>query len=175
MSVYGWKSRIFALVIAPLACSGCAKAPEAAGGTSATPIEGAWRLVEFKLGDAPAVVNPAGVYLFTGRHYSVNYANTAASRATFALPGAPTDAEKLLAYNTIVANSGTFEMMGDTLITHPVIARNPNFMGGGQDKFVMRTAGDTLWLTNVAGGFRWANGQPDSTSTNDSFTLVRER
>ena len=47
-------------------------------------------------------------------------------------------------------------------------------LGGGQDRFVMRMAGDTLWLTNVPGGFRWSNGKSD-TSTNDSFTLVRER
>jgi len=173
MSVYGWKSRIFALVIAPLACSGSAKAPEAAGETSATPVEGAWRLVEFKLGDAPAVVNPASLYLFTARHYSVTYANTT-QRATFATASAPTDAEKLLAYNTLIANSGTFEIAGDTLITRPVISRNPNFMGGGEDKFLMRTAGDTLWLTNVPGAFRLANSPP-SPPTNDSFTLVRER
>ena len=173
MSVCRWKSLIFAVVLAPLACASGSEAPEVGGETSAAPIEGAWRLVEFKLGDAPVVVNPASLYLFTGRHYSVTYANIA-ERARFAVDSAPTDAEKLQAYNTIVANSGTFELVGDTLTTHPVIARNPNFMGGGQDKFVMRTAGDTLWLTNVPGGFRWSNGKP-TTPSNDSFTLVRER
>jgi Lipocalin-like domain len=155
MSVYRWKSLIFAVVLAPLACASGSEAPEVAGETSAAPIEG------------------ASLYLFTGRHYSVTYANLA-ERARFAVDSAPTDAEKLQAYNTIVANSGTFELVGDTLTTHPVIARNPNFMGGGQDKFVMRTAGDTLWLTSVPGGFRWSNGKP-TTPSNDSFTLVRER
>ena len=173
MSGYRWKSRIFA-VLAPLACAGGAETPEAAVETSATPIEGAWRLVEFKVGDAPVVVNPASVYLFTGRHYSVNYANIAEPRVRFAVDTAPTNAEKLQAYDTFVANSGTFELVGDTLTTHPVISRNPGFMGGGQDRFVMRTAGDTLWLTHVPGGFRWANGQA-STPENETYKLVRER
>jgi hypothetical protein len=62
----------------------------------------------------------------------------------------------------------------DTLVIHPLISKHPGYMGGGEDRFLMRTGGDTLWLTSVRGAFKWANGQAATPST-ESFTLVRAR
>ena len=103
------------------------------------------------------------------------YSNAAQPRALFANPNAGTDAEKLQAFGTIVANSGEYQVIGDTLIIRPVISKSPNYMGGGEDRFVMRIVGDTLWLTSIAGAFRWARGQPymPATSATDSFKLIR--
>jgi hypothetical protein len=59
----------------------------------------------------------------------------------------PTDQEKIAAYDSFVANSGTYEGAGATLTLHPMVARSPNFMAGGASKFQLRIEGTTLWLT----------------------------
>ena len=124
---------------------------------------------------AAPVSNPASIYVFTSSHYSVAYSSVAGPRPQFADRSAPTDAEKMSAYDTFVANSGTYTVVGDTLVIRPIVSRNPNYMGGGEDKFVMRTSGDTLWLNNVVGAFKFADGQGSANSTNDSYTLIRVR
>jgi hypothetical protein len=54
---------------------------------------------------------------------------------------------KIAAYDSFVANSGTYEVAGATLTLHPMVARSPNFMAGGVSKFQLRIEGTTLWLT----------------------------
>jgi hypothetical protein len=131
-------------------------------------------VTRLKLADAAAVADPASVILFAGRHYSIMFA-TEAARAPFAKASEPTQAEALRAWAGFIANAGTYEVAGDTIIVHPVIARNPSFMGGGQDRYVFRISGDTMMLHTVAGAFRWADGQPATTAASDSFALVRTR
>ena len=137
-------------------------------------IEGAWRVVQAKIGDAEALNAPAGLFVFTADRYSIMYVNSA-SRRTYAKPDAATSAEKLHGYDTFVANAGSYLTAGDTITIRPVISRNPNYMGGGEDRFVVRLSGDTLTLTSVAGAFRWASGQAAAAQSTDSFTLVRDR
>jgi hypothetical protein len=139
-------------------------------------IEGAWRVAEFRPEGGAPIANPAGVYLFTSGHYSVMYVNTAEGRKTFTKPDTATAAEKLRAYDTFVANTGTYVFAGDTLVIRPVVSRNPNYMGGGEDKLATRRAGDTLWLTSVPGAFKWATGQARAPGGgSDVFVLVRAR
>ncbi len=56
---------------------------------------------------------------------------------------------KVAAYDSFVANAGTYEVADSTLTIHPVVARSPNFMSGGSDKYRFRVSGDTLWLSNA--------------------------
>lgn len=170
------KLSLITALVAVAACTGSDGAADAAAdGMQNSAIEGAWRLAELKVGDAAPIANPPGVYVFTSGHYAITYSNIAGPRPTFADPIAPTDAERLQAYNSLIANSGTYSVGGDTLTIRPIIARNPNYMGGGEDKFVMRTAGDTLWLNSVVGAFRWADGQAAAFGTSDVHTLIRAR
>ena len=52
------------------------------------------------------------------------------------------------AYDTFIANSGTYEIPESILTTRPVMAKNPNFMTGSQSSsFSYRIEADSLWLT----------------------------
>ena len=140
-------------------------------------IQGAWSIADYKSANGTSSTNPPGLFLFSSTRYSIIYSNQASARPTFADADAPTDPEKLSAFDTFIANSGSYELVGDTLTVHPVISKNPNYMGGGEDRFAVRISGDTLWLTNIAGAFRWAGGKASSNTTTavDNFKLVRVR
>jgi hypothetical protein len=58
-----------------------------------------------------------------------------------------TDAETVVAYNSITANSGTYRLNGDSLTVTAYMANDPNFMGDWPDSqmaFRMRVDGDVL-------------------------------
>ena len=175
MSVQRWKPGIILTILA--ACSGAGTTDKSVDSpVAAAPrgIDGAWRLVSLKPAEGALVTAPAGLYIFAPGHYSVVYA-TLSSRTPFANDTAPTTAEKVRAYDSFIANAGTYVMTGDTLVVRPIISRNPGYMGGGEDRFVLRFAGDTLWLVNIPGAFRWASGRSNAATLSDSLTLVRAR
>lgn len=175
MSVQRWTLPITVMTLA--ACSGAGTSDQPTDTPTAaapTGIDGAWRLVSFKPAEGALVAAPPGLYIFAPGHYSVVYA-TVSSRTPFANDTAPTTAEKVKAYDSFIANAGTYVVTGDTLVVRPIISRNPGYMGGGEDRFVLRLAGDTLWLANIPGAFRWASGRNDSSTRSDSLVLVRAR
>jgi hypothetical protein len=113
------------------------------------PIEGVWKVTEIVVTGANAsnVANPQpGLIIFTQKHYSVMWVPGNQPRSLFKGED-PTDQEKIAAYDSFVANSGTYELAGATLTLHPMVARSPNFMAGGVSKVQMRIEGTTLWLT----------------------------
>jgi hypothetical protein len=113
------------------------------------PIEGAWKVTEIVVTgtDASNVANPQpGLIIFARKHYSVMWVPGNQSRSLFKGED-PTNEEKIAAYDSFVANSGTYEIAGATLTLHPMVARSPNFMAGGVSKVQMRIEGTTLWLT----------------------------
>jgi len=56
--------------------------------------------------------------------------------------------EKIAAFDSFLANSGAYEIAGSTLTTRPIVARDPNYMVGGFNKYQFRIEGKTLTLTN---------------------------
>jgi hypothetical protein len=74
------------------------------------------------------------------------YVSSAQPRALFKAED-PTNDEKVPAFDSFVANSGTYEISGSTLVIHPIVARYPNFAAGGSDKYSYRIDGGTLVLT----------------------------
>ena len=146
--VYVW------LAASLLILSACAPppAPEPESPPPAPTIEGAWTLEEITTVGGPGegtVTNPQpSLWVFAGTHYSEMFVSTASEpRALF--EGQPTDAQLLEAYDTIVANSGIYELQGSTLTQQPMVANHPNFMQGGSKSYEYRLEGDTLWLTQV--------------------------
>jgi hypothetical protein len=163
-----------------IACgpSGDAGAGSMEQSEASSPLEGAWRLVEVTASDSagsPRIGEP-GLFVFTRTHYSMMRAIGQMPRATFAAVD-PTDAEKLAAYDTFIANAGTYQVSGSTIAVTPTIAKHPNLMNGGRDQFAFRVAGDTLWLTSTGRDLRFlingqlvpASGEPVETV----FKLVR--
>jgi hypothetical protein len=124
------------------------------------PLEGVWRATEIvATGANPSTIpNPqASVYIFTRTHYSVLRVTGAGPRALFETRR-PTDEEKLVAYDTFVATSGTYELSGSTLTLRPIVAKTPNLMAGGSETFEVRVEGDTVWLTLRSTDVRWRTG-----------------
>ncbi len=120
------------------------------------PLEGAWTVVSISVTGADSADNTTvqpSVFLFGEKHYSIMRV-TGNQPRTLAATDSITDAEKLAAYDSFVANSGTYEVADSTLTIHPVVARSPNFMSGGSDKYYFRVSGDSLWLSNTSADFR---------------------
>ncbi len=140
---------------------------------SESPLEGAWSIASIHVtgpdSAASTTVQPS-LYLFGDKHYSMMRVTGNQPRA-LAAADSVTDAEKLAAYDSFIANSGTYEVADSTLTIHPVVARSPNFMAGGSDKYHFRVSGDTLWLSNtgadlramVAGKLVGGTGTPSAT------------
>jgi hypothetical protein len=140
--------------------------PGAQGGAR-KPIEGIWKVTEIVVtgADASNVPNPQpSLVIFTPRHYSLMYVTGSQPRKPYTGED-PTDAEKMAAFDSFVANSGTYEVAGGTLTLHPIVARNPGFMAGGFDKYQFRIEGTTLSLINKSTDFNFRKGDRVGPST----------
>jgi hypothetical protein len=89
--------------------------------------------------------------------YSMMYVNTEEERAGYD-PETATDAEKVAAYDSFVANSGRYRVDGNSLTYEAFMAKYPNYMAafGGDDSngvtLEFAIADEILTLT-------WPNGR----------------
>jgi hypothetical protein len=82
------------------------------------------------------------------RHYSYMYVPGANPRKRIAGdPNRPTDAEKVEAYNSFVAASGTYSLSGRTLTLIALVHKNPNEMDGKPLTYAAEFAGSTPRMT----------------------------
>lgn len=146
-----------------------------------SPLEGAWKVVSINVtgpGSAANTTVQPSLYLFGDTHYSMMRA-TGNQPRTLSATDSATDAERLAAYNSFIANTGTYEVADSTLTIHPVVARDPNYMSGGSDKYQFRVSGDTLWLSNTGTDIRtMIGGQlvgPSRTPNATALVLVRQK
>jgi hypothetical protein len=112
-------------------------------------IRGVWRISELAWRTPGAeweIRTPyLSQYIFTGKHYSYMYASGAGPRKLFAGdPNRPTDAEKVEAYNSFVAASGTYTLAGQTLTLRARVHKNPNEMTGHPLTYTIAFDGDAL-------------------------------
>jgi hypothetical protein len=137
--------RCRAVVAIALMTAACAAAPANVEG----PLHGVWQLVEIQETgeDGRPLTYPAqsGQVIFTGSHYSIVFVSGPAAREPAATRWQPTPDEKLAAFDSIIVNSGTYEVSGSRLTVRPVIAKVPEFAGGRQT-FEYTIEGDTLTL-----------------------------
>ncbi len=185
-------SRIPALILAALVVplTACAPAgeelPTEEAATTEEPeapmqgaLEGAWKVTEVSFESPDTSWTDAdpqpSLYIFAKQDYSIMHVpsgpdGSSQPRELFSgdepIVGSsePTDAEKLAAYDSFIANSGTYEVSGSTLTTRPIVAKNPNFMSGGSLTYTYEIEGDTLRLTLT---LPWA---PENETR---YTLVR--
>ena len=163
-----------ALAVTLLAACERADAPE-------PPLEGAWSVVSIRLTGPDSALNTTvqpSLYLFGDKHYSMMRVTGNQPRPLAATDSA-TDAEKLAAHNSFIANTGTYEVADSTLTIHPVVARSPNYMSGGSDKYHFRVSGDTLWLTNTGADIQTRIGGqlvgPTGTPNATMLLLLRQK
>jgi hypothetical protein len=141
------KNTFLAVLVAALSCL-------AVSASAKTKVEGAWRVTEVQRTGPNAGTNSKpqpGLYLFTGKHYSIITVNSDQPR-----PDAPADASKATAaelnavWGPFTANSGTYEISGDTLTIHQMVAKNPGVMRSGSfTTYSMKLQGNTLTLTQT--------------------------
>jgi len=156
-SIFRVVSLLGALLLASMAYAQNAKKP----------IEGVWKVTEIVVTGAGAsnVGSPQpGLFIFTRGHYSMMSVPGNQPRALFKAEE-PTNEEKIAAFDSFVANTGTYEVTGSTLTIRPMVARYPNFMAGGSDKYQFRIEGNTLWLTEKSADLNTRVGQQVVPST----------
>ena len=125
---------------------------------AASPIDGAWKITEIVTTGANAATNASpqpSLIIFARGHYSwlhIGSATPRKQRAAAATPGRLTDAEKIAAYeerNPFTANSGTYEVKGNTLTRRRLVAKNEFAMGAAPPVIEQyKLEGDTLWITS---------------------------
>ena len=104
-------------------------------------LVGAWQL------DA-GQASQAGLYLFTPTRYSMLLAST--DRPDIADPNKATADELRALWGPMLANSGTYEVSGDLITIHPLVAKFPVVMKpGATEVYRFRIEGKTLTLRQV--------------------------
>ena len=120
-----------------------------------TPLQGAWLVTSFTDGDGNTNDSPQpGLYIFTTTHYSIMIARGSEPRAQFE-GDEMTDAEKVVAYDSFVANAGRYEVEGNKFMTRAGVAKNPNYMASRWDNertFEFERDGDTLTIKSTGPG-----------------------
>lgn len=105
-----------------------------------SPLVGAWQL-------DPGQSSQAGLYLFTPRRYSMVLAGT--DRPDIDMSKASADELRAI-WGPLLANAGTYEVSGDLITIHPLVAKFPVVMKpGASEVYRFRIEGKTLTLKQV--------------------------
>jgi hypothetical protein len=105
-----------------------------------SPLVGAWQLDS----EQPA----RALYLFTPTHYSMILAAT--NRPDIADTSKATADELRAIWGPLLANAGTYEISGDLITIHPLVAKIPVVMKpGANEVYRFRIEGKTLTLRQV--------------------------
>ena len=115
-----------------VSCSESAESDEKTEEASAPSIEGAWEITnhEFNFTDTSGTWNPyKSIYIFTDKYYSIEIARKDRPSWHDLEEGEERNADDIAnAYNGLVSNSGSYEIVGDSIIYSIVVAKSPNFM-----------------------------------------------
>jgi len=119
------------------------------GGSDNQSLEGVWKIAEGKSVDANGQTASTNVQrslvIFTEGHYSYVYTSGDEQRKLPVEHWNHTDAEKINAFNTIVVNTGTYELTESKLVFRPIAAKSEQFVGG-YASHDYRLEGDSLYL-----------------------------
>ncbi len=115
-------------------------------------LEGVWQTVEVKVesgSHAGTFTKEPGMLIFTGTHYSM-LVPLSDTRTQLDDPEKGTAAELLALYGPFIANSGTYELSGDTVTMRPMVAKNPAAAKAGVSiKISFQLKGDTLTTNRI--------------------------
>ena len=116
--------------------------------TPALPIASTWPIATNRTSAASPVTDPSqpGLYICVEGYYSAVYAPGAEPRVPSEIPFQPTPEEMVAQHESIIVNTGTYEISGSTVTFRPIIAKSPGFVGGHSTS-EFRIDGDTLTLT----------------------------
>jgi hypothetical protein len=118
-------------------------------------IHGVWKITELASREAGAgwevrATPYLSQYIFTEKNYSYMYVPGPGPRKKFASdPNRPTEAEKVGAYDSLVAATGAYSLSGRTLTLNALVHKNPNEMSGEPLTYEIELDGDTLRMVIV--------------------------
>ena len=120
-------------------------------------LQGAWQVVEVTTTGPDGSTNSSpqpGLYLFTARHYSIMSVLGQQPRPGFTDPGNITGEEALATWTPLQAQSGTYEIVGESLNLLPIVAKNPGVMRAGRkpDVYGFTVQGDSLTMVQKSDG-----------------------
>lgn len=122
----------------------------AAADETASPLEGAWRLVAIQYIDSAGTVTEGtpqeSLFIFTRDYYSMGYSHHEAPSPVFADPWSPTEAELQERFSALVVNAGTWELNGSVLNLRPEFALWPAVIDS-RTEIEIELSGDELTLT----------------------------
>ena len=126
---------------------GC-QAPPNEPSAPANPLQGVWSLTASDNGDGSPVIDPSqpGLYIFVEGYYSGVYAPGSEARVPAEITFQPTPDEMVAQHESIIVNTGTYEISGSTVTFRPIIAKSPGFVGGHATA-EFRVDGDMLTLS----------------------------
>ncbi len=139
---------VFLALIVALACGQAPPPAPTAPVAPANPLQGVWSQTATDPGDGSPVIDPSqpGLYIFAQGYYSAVYAISTEPRVLAEIAFQPTPEEMVAQHESIIVNTGTYEISGSTVTFRPIIAKSPGFVGG-QSTSEFQTDGDTLTLT----------------------------
>ena len=125
-------------------------------------IQGVWRAVELTVTNpnpTPGLhakgthtnLQPA-LLIITAKHYSTTSDNAAQPRSTAAFKDAnrPTAADAAAIWGPFTANAGTYELAGNVMTRHPIVAKNPGVQGPKTfQRYTVKFDANNLWTTIV--------------------------
>ncbi len=111
------------------------------------PLVGVWLVATLTTPDRETI-DPAGPgqFIFANGRYSAVYSLGAEERPHAAAGFNPTADEKVTQYDTIIVNSGIYEVNGSELTLRPIVAKTPEY-AGGSSTMEFRIDGDILTTT----------------------------
>jgi hypothetical protein len=163
---------VAAVAAAALACP----AQAASASATAKTFEGVWKVTKVVITgpNARTDSNPQpSLAMFARGYYSILRDNSRGPRKTTLRaksPGKPTDAEKIAKYEEWApysASAGTYEVKGDTLITHNVVAKQASGMTA-TELATFKFVGDTFVLRPPPGP-----DAPPGETVERTYTRVR--
>ena len=119
-----------------------------AHGVAAQSMAGVWEIVriESEFADSVNTDPQPNLMLFTDNHYSFVWSFGDSTMTGYKERWVPTDSEKIQRYGEIIVNTGTYSVDGEKLTVYPIVAKNPEFIGGYMI-FSINWVGDRLVLT----------------------------
>ncbi len=137
-----------AVVLLAIIFSACQQTPSSEPASPANELVGVWSLTAVNPGNGSPLIEPSqpGLYIFTADYYSAVFAPGPDTRIKSEVSFQPTPEEMVAQYESIIVNTGTYEIDGSTVTFRPIIAKSPGFVGGHQMS-TFRVEGDTLVLS----------------------------
>ena len=145
--------------------------PMSSAATSASPLEGAWVVTSLQSSEGEAI-DPAGPgqFIFLDGRYSAVYTVGVTERRKSEKAFDPTEEEMVEQYDTIIVNSGTYQVEGNELTLRPLVAKSPEYIGGSST-MEFSVDGDTL--TTKIRQLTSANGMSPEGAIDSTMTLRR--